>query len=330
MPASIPVSATTEPIGLDGARPRQRRRLALTRFVRSPSGVIGGALTLLVVSVAVLADVIAPGDPLASAGPSLHPPSGAHPMGTDNFGRDILAAIVHGTRTSITVVAGVLAMSLVIGLCVGILAGYRGGLLDDALMRITDMFQSVPRFFLALLVVGLFGPGLDHLVLLLGLTSWMLLARVVRADTLSTRRREFVDAARAIGASDWRILSHHILPNVLGSAIVVASLESSRVILIEAALSFIGLGDPNSVSLGYLLNNAQSFLAVAWWMSVFPGVAIVVAVFGLNLLGDAVNEALDPTMASTKPRLRRRATARPTRPLATGGVVQERAPGRTR
>ena len=302
---------------VDGIRSLSRRGRVLRRFLRSPSGIVGGLLTLLAVSVALGADLLAPGDPLASAGPSLQPPAGDHLMGTDNFGRDILAAIIHGTRTSMTVVAGVLVMSLLIGLLVGTVAGYRGGLLDDVLMRITDMFQSVPRFFLALLVVGLFGPGLDKLVLLLGLTSWMLLARVVRADTLSIKRREFVEAARAIGASDWRILTRHIWPNVVTSAIVVISLESSRVILIEAALSFIGLGDPNSVSLGYLLNNAQSFLGVAWWMSVFPGFAIVAAVFGLNLLGDAVNEALDPTVASTKPRLRRQRGVRRTGPVQT-------------
>lgn len=293
------------------------RGLALRRLLRAPAGVVGGALTAVVVLVAVLADVIAPGDPLRSSGPSLQPPSWEHPMGTDNFGRDVLAAVVHGTRTSMTVVVGVLAMSVVIGLAVGTVAGYRGGLVDDVLMRVTEMFQSVPRFFLALLVVGLFGAGLDNLILLLGFTSWTLLARVVRADTLSLRHREFVDAARSMGASDRRILVRHILPNVLAPAVVIVSLEASRVILIEAALSFIGLGDPNSMSLGYLLNNAQDYLQVAWWLSVFPGLAILVAVLGLNLLGDALNDVLNPTAASTKPRLRRQTSAPPIRSLQT-------------
>lgn len=305
MPGSTPASATSDPLLSEGKRASSHRRLVLRRFLRTPAGMVGSALTAVVVLVAVLADVIAPGDPLASTGPSLRSPSWDHLMGTDNFGRDVLSAVVHGTRTSMTVVVGALAMSVVIGLAVGTVAGYRGGFVDDVLMRVTEMFQSIPRFFLALLVVGLFGAGLDHLILLLGFTSWTLLARVVRADALSLRHREFVDAARSIGASDGRILVRHILPNVLAPAVVVVSLEGSRVVLIEAALSFIGLGDPNSMSLGYLLNNAQQYLQVAWWLSVFPGVAILVAVLGLNLLGDAVNDVLDPTVASTKPRLRR-------------------------
>lgn len=264
------------------------------RFLRSPSGLVGGVLFLFVAAVALLADTIAPGDPLASAGPSLQSPSFDHVMGTDNFGRDLFRAVVHGTRTSMTVVAAVVTMSLVIGMVVGMVSGYQGGAVDSVLMRVTDMFQSVPRFFLAILVVGLFGSGLDNLVLLLGLTSWDLLARVVRAESLSLRKREFVDAARTIGASRRRILLHHILPNVLPSAVVVASLLGSRVILIEAALAFIGLGDPNAVSLGSLLDNAQQFLSVAWWMSAFPGVAIAVSVLGLNLMGDAINDLLNP------------------------------------
>ncbi len=263
----------------------------------------GGALFLVVAVVALLAGTIAPGDPLASAGASLQSPSLDHVMGTDNFGRDLFRAVVHGTRTSMTVVAAVVAMSLVIGMVVGMVSGYVGGVVDSVLMRVTEMFQSVPRFFLAILVVGLFGSGLDNLVLLLGLTSWDLLARVVRAESLSLRKREFVDAARSMGASPVRILLRHILPNVLPSAVVVASLLGSRVILIEAALAFIGLGDPNAVSLGSLLDNAQQFLSVAWWMSAFPGIAIAVAVLGLNLMGDAVNDLLNPlSVTAARPR----------------------------
>jgi len=282
-------------VRFDEGRSPSRRGLLFRRFLRSPAGLVGGSLVLVVGTTALLADTVAPGDPLASAGPSLRPPSGAHLMGTDNFGRDILRAVVHGTRTSMTVVVWVVAMSLVLGLTVGMLSGYRGGVVDAVLMRVTEMFQSIPRFFLAILVVGLFGSGLDNLILLLGLTSWDLLARVARAESLTLRRREFVDAARSIGASQTRVVLRHILPNLLPSAVVVASLLGSRVILIEAALSFIGLGDPNSVSLGSLLDNAQQFLAVAWWMSAFPGLAIAVAVLGLNLFGDAVNDLLTPT-----------------------------------
>jgi peptide/nickel transport system permease protein len=286
------------------ARPPARHRVVLRRLLRNPAGLAGSVMTFVVVVVSTGAGVISSGDPFASAGPSLRPPSWGHLMGTDNFGRDLVGAVVHGTRTSMTLVAWVMAISLVIGLSVGTIAGYKGGFVDDVLMRLTEMVQSVPRFFLALLVVGLFGAKLQNLILLLGVTSWALLARVVRAEKLSARRREFVDAARAMGASDGRVLVRHILPHVMASALVVISLEGSRVVLIEAALSFLGLGDPNRMSLGYLLNNAQSFLSVAWWMSLFPGVAIVVAVLGLNLLGDAVNELTDPRARSMRPRWR--------------------------
>ncbi len=274
----------------------------LRRVGRTPSAILGGTLLLATVTVSLLADVLAPGDPLAAAGPGLLPPSTEHPFGTDNLGRDILTAVIHGLRTSMTIAVSVGAMSLVIGLFVGLLSGYRGGRIDNALMRLTEMFQAVPLFFLALLVVGFFGAGIDRLVLLLGFTSWELLARVVRAETLTLRERDFVDAARSLGASDLRILLRHLLPNVLPTAVVVIALVGSRVILIEAALSFIGLGDPNQVSLGYLIFNAQPFLQVAWWMSVFPGLTIVVAVLALNLTGDLVNQALDPRDPSAKRR----------------------------
>jgi peptide/nickel transport system permease protein len=175
-------------------------------------------------------------------------------------------------------------------------------------MRFAEVFQAIPLFFLALLVVAFFGAGLDNLILLLGLTIWSDdLVRVIRSGALSIRRREFVEAARAMGASETRIMLRYVLPAVLPAAVVVVSLIGSRVILIEAALSFIGLGDPNTISLGYLVYNAQAFLRVAWWMSVFPGLAIAVTVLGLNLLGDVVNDALDPTRTASKSR---RLTAR--------------------
>jgi peptide/nickel transport system permease protein len=286
-------------------RGASRRATALRHLVRTPAGVIGSGLTLALVLIALFAEGIAPSDPFAGTGPPLQPPSAEHLMGTDNFGRDVFSGVVLGLRTSMTLALGVIAISLIIGLLVGMVSGYRGGLVDDLLMRITEVFQAIPLFFLALLVVGFFGAGLDHLILLLGFTSWELLARLVRSETLSLRNREFVEAARASGASNRRILVSHILPHVLPGAVVVTSLVGSRAILIEAALSFIGFGDPNTISLGYLVFNAQAFLQVAWWMSVFPGAAIAVAVLGLNLLGDVLNDAFDPTSAASKSRFRR-------------------------
>jgi peptide/nickel transport system permease protein len=269
--------------------------IAVLRQVASrPAGALGLALTLFIVVVAILAGVIAPGDPFALKNPALLTPSGAHFFGTDNLGRDMFRAVVNGLRTSMSVVLWVTVISAVIGLGVGAVAGYRGGLVERTLMRLTEYFQSIPSFFLALLALALLGRTLQNLILVLGLTSWTLLARVVRADALSLRSREYVTASRSFGASATRVLLRHIIPNLLPSALVVISLNASRVILIEAGLAYLGLGDPNQMSLGFLIFNAQQFLQQAWWMSVFPGLAILVAVLGINLLADALNDILDP------------------------------------
>jgi peptide/nickel transport system permease protein len=283
-----------------GRRSQWRRRL-----LADPAGVAGLVITTGVVTVGLLARRIAPWDPFASVGAPLQGPSRRHLMGTDNLGRDLFSAVLHGARTSMVVVVSVVAIATVIGVLAGVVSGYRGRFVDTVVMRLTEMFQAVPRFFLALLVVAMFGAGLDNLILVLGLTSWPLLARVVRAETLSVVRRDFVEAARALGASGWRVMLRHVLPNVSAAAVVVVSLMGSRVILLEASLSFLGLGDPNVMSWGYLANNSQRYLRVAWWMSVFPGAAILVAVLGLNLLGDALNDALNP-LVPTSTRLSKR------------------------
>ncbi len=288
-----------------GRRPPRVATFA-RRITGTPAGALGTLLLSCTLAVSLLADVLAPGDPFAAAGPALRPPSAAHLMGTDNFGRDIAGAVAHGLRTSMLIVVLVGGMTLIISLAVGLTAGYRGGWVDQALVRIIEVFQSIPQFFLALLVVAFFGAGLENLILLLGATSWMLPARVIRAATLSVREREFIEAAGASGATDLRVVLRHVLPNVVPAAVVTVVLVGSRVILVEAALSFIGLGDPNEVSLGYLISSAQPFLRVAWWMSVFPGIAIVVAVLGLNLTGDLVNDALDPLRQAVPFRSHRR------------------------
>jgi len=244
--------------------------------------------------VAVLSDRIAPGDPFntSSARVLLHP-SRRYLMGTDQLGRDIFTGVVRGAHTSLRIVAGVLVISAVIGILLGTVAGLRGGLLDDALMRLTETVQSVPRFFLAILVTGWFGVGSGTLTVLLGLTSWPLLARTVRSETLSLARREFVDAARSLGATDLRVLLRHVIPSVMPSAVVVLALTASRVVLLEASLAFLGLADANVPSWGALVNNARAYLDVAWWMPVFPGLALALTVIGFNLVGDAIGDALD-------------------------------------
>lgn len=271
-----PGAGVVAPVG-----PRVRRRSRAT--------LVGATLTSLFVLVGLLAPLLAPRDPFAVDGPSLAPPGATHWLGTDGLGRDLLSGIIHGTRTSLVVAAGAAVLVFVVGLLVGTLSGYVGGRVDDAMMRATEFVQVLPRFFLALVVIALFGAGIDRLVLVLGLTSWPLLARVVRSEILSLRHREFVDAARADGATTSQVIRGELLPSVVPTSLVYLGLVVAQVLLIEAGLGFLGLGDPNQISLGYLASQAQQFLRVAWWLSVFPGMAIVLIVLGLNLLADGLS-----------------------------------------
>ena len=235
---------------------------------------------------ALLGAAIAPGDPFASVAPPFLAPSLAHPFGTDDLGRDLLSAVIHGAGTSLVVGGSVAALAMLLGLAVGVIAGFSGAWTDDACMRVTEFFQVVPRFFLAVLVLALFGNNLTNLVLVLALTSWGGLARITRAEILSLRERDFVRAARALGANPLRIALRHIVPNAAPSLLSLAALVASSAILTEAGMSYLGLGDPNRMSWGYLLNNSQAFLYRAWWLSAFPGLAIVVTVLGLGLVLD--------------------------------------------
>ena len=292
---STPASATVDPdgerltLGRVALRPR---RAGIPRTLRTPGAVVGVTLMAGLIGVGVLADVIAPGDPFATVGGALQAPSLAYPLGTDDLGRDLASGVIHGIRTSLIVALGVAVLALPVGLVLGVLAGARGGWLDDLVMRFSEIWQVLPRFFLALMVIALFGPGLDRVVLVLGLTSWALLARIARAEVLSLREREFVEAARALGVSEFRVITRHMLPHVLPAVIVYVALLLAQVCLVEASLGFLGLGDPNAISLGYLAAQAQRFLRVAWWMWFFPGVALVSLVIGLNLLADALTDRI--------------------------------------
>lgn len=293
-----------------------RWSVLLGRFLRTPAGVIGLALTGAVVALAVVAPLVSP-NPFVPVGDILRPPSGEHALGTDQFGRDVFASIAHGARTSLLLVLAVTAVTGMIGTAVGIAAGYRSGLVDDALMRLADMVQSVPRLLFAILAVSVLGTGMMPLVIVLGLTSWTFLARVVRAETLSLRDREFVEAARAVGASPARVALTHVLPNVLPATLVVVALVGSRMILLEAGLAFLGLTDPDRMSWGTLIRNADTHLRVAWWISVFPGLAVVAGILGLNLMSDALDAVLDRARSSggtVRPR------HRPQRTAVTGAV----------
>lgn len=293
MPQLIPefVSAELAPAGSAPARVLMRRS-AFAAVVALPAGKAGLALMGVTLVTALLAPVIATTDPYALTGPTLAPPSLAHLMGTDALGRDMFSGVVYGARTSLLVAFAVGSLAFVCGVGIGMVAGYRGGLLDDVLMRITELFQVLPRFFLVVVAIALFGPGIDRIVLILGLTSWPVLARVVRGVVLTMRDLDFVRAAEATGATEARILWHEVLPNVLPSALVLLGLLFGQVLLIEASLGFLGLGDPNALSWGVLAGQAQGFLRVAWWLPLFPGLAITMAVLGLNLLADALSAAL--------------------------------------
>ena len=271
-------------------RPAGPRAVA-RRFRGSAAAMVGSGLTALVVVTAVGAHRIASGNPFATSPTErLQPPSARHLLGTDQLGRDLFTNVVQGAHTSMRIVAGVVAIASVVGVLLGCLSGFRGGILDDLVMRVVETVQSVPRFFVAVLVIGWFGAGAVTVTVLLGLTSWPVMARVVRAETLSLRERDFIGAARSTGASDTRIVLRHIVPNVVPSALVMAAVTGSRVVLLEAGLAYLGLGDPNVASWGALINNAQPYLDRAWWLSVFPGTAMAAAVLGMNLLSDGLTD----------------------------------------
>lgn len=238
---------------------------------------------------ALAAGLIAPADPFASAGGPFQPPSATHWFGTDDLGRDLLSAVIYGARTSLLVGATVASLALLLGIVVGLIAGFARGWVDDLLMRLTELFQILPRFFLAIAVIALFGNNLLNLIMVLALTSWSGLARIARAEVLSLRERDFIIAARSVGVRPRGILWRHILPNAINPLLAATALIVSSAILTEAGLSFLGLGDPNTISWGYLLNNAQPFIRLAWWLPVFPGLAIVVTVLGLSLVLERSN-----------------------------------------
>ena len=309
MQPSTHESFTTEREWLPGSAASLSRRQAparlphLRRIWRRYRGNLAGGLGWLLVAItvftALLAPLLAPSGPWQSVAAPFQPPSPAYPLGTDDLGRDLLSGIIFGTRTSLLVSLAATAISALIGNVLGAVSGYAGGLFDDALMRLTEFFQVIPRFFLALIAVALFQPGLLTITLVLGFTSWPLTARLIRGQVLSGRERDYVLAARAMGGSAGYILWRHVVPNALAPVIVHTSLMIGQFMLVEASLAFLGLGDPNHISWGYLLRNAQPFLRLAWWMFLFPGLAIALAVLGFNLVGDGINRKRLQTRGAT-------------------------------
>ncbi len=267
------------------------RRLPRSDVLRRTSGWVGLGLVVLAIGTAILGPSLAPHDPFAITGGSLVPPSPDHPMGTDALGRDLFSAILFGARTSLLVAGTVGFIAFVVGTAIGMLAGYHGGWIDNLLMRVTEFFQVIPRFFFVILAVALLGPGLGRLILTIGLTSWPVLARVARGEVMAMRDLDFVRAAEALGSSTSRVVGRQLLPNVLPSVGVALGLLFGQVLLLEATLGFLGLGDPGAISWGTLAAQSQGFLRVAWWLALFPGLAIASTVLGANLLADALSSA---------------------------------------
>ncbi len=269
------------------------RQLRGNRMAMAGLGVIG-VLYLL----ALLTPLIAPFDPTTQgdvAATRYLPPSGEHLMGTDRFGRDLFSRVLYGARISLSIGFIAMGIAVTLGTLIGAIAGYVGGLLDGALMRFTDMMLSFPRLILLIVIIALFDASIFLVVVILGLTGWMGVARIIRGEVLSFREREFVQAAVALGLRDDRILFRHVIPNVLAPVIVFATLGIGNTILVEAGLSFLGLGvPPPTPTWGSIINEGRDALLTAWWVSTFPGLAIVFTVVAFNLLGDGLRDALDP------------------------------------
>lgn len=271
---------------------------ASLRLLRAPSAAVGASILLLVLAAAASAPWLFPDDPLEMAGaPFTWPGEDAEfPAGTDLMGRNILAGLFHGARVSLLVGGASAAIALAIGLLVGAFSGYAGPRVDAVLMRITELFQTVPSFLLAIVLVAIMGPSLSTIILALGITSWTGIARLTRGEFISLREREFVRAAQTLGAGHARIIFREILPNALPPIIVTAAVMVAQAILSEAGLSFLGLGDPNVVSWGSMVGAGREALRTAWYMTALPGLAIMATVLALNLLSDAVNDALNPKL----------------------------------
>ncbi|MDF3837764.1 ABC transporter permease [Cupriavidus basilensis] len=268
------------------------------RYCRNYGAVIGLIVLLLVVAVALLAPVLYQDSPwLMVADPLVHPfADAAYPFGTDMLGRDITAGMLYGARVSLLVGVISTGVALVFGILVGSVAGYCGGRIDDALMRFTEFFQTIPQLAMAVVIVAIFNPTIYSIVAAISVVSWPPVARLVRGEFLTLKQREFVQAAVVIGQRPLRIILTQILPNAMSPIIVSASFMVATAILTESALSFLGLGDRNMMSWGFMIGAARTMIREAWWMSVWPGVAILLTVLSINLIGEGLNDAMNPQL----------------------------------
>ena len=301
---SVPVGVRAVALPLEASPPAREWLAFLRRLGRRRTAIIGLAVMVAVVLTALFAAVLSPFDPVEqNIGDRLRPPGWRddggrlHALGTDHLGRDLLARMVFGARPALLVGAAAVLISGVIGMGAGLVAGYWGGRIDDVLMRLADIQLAFPFILLAIAVIGVVGPSLTTIIVVIGVSSWVVYARIVRAAVLSLREREFVQAALALGSPDGRVIVRHILPNAFTPWLVVATLDMARVIVIESALSFLGLGvPPPTPTWGAMLADGRVYLSTAWWLATFPGLAILVTVLGINLFGDGLRDTLDPRL----------------------------------
>ncbi|MDR3441031.1 ABC transporter permease [Telmatospirillum sp.] len=267
-------------------------------YARNKAARFGLVIMILVVVLGLFAGVLFPASPwdMVNA-PFLPPLSDGALLGTDTLGRDIAAGIAYGARVSLLIGMTSTAVAVVVGVTLGALAGFFGGWVDDALMRFTELFQTIPNFVLTVVLVAIFTPSQRSIISAIAIVSWPPLARLARAEFMSLRSREFVQAAMTTGQSNMAIIFREILPNSLSPLIVSASLMVATAVLLESSLSFLGLGDPNAMSWGYMIGSARTVIRQAWWMSFFPGLAILLTVLALNLIGEGLNDALNPRLS---------------------------------
>lgn len=270
----------------------------LQRFLRRRGAALGAGFLLLVIALAVLGPLLHPSDPWAMvASPLMWPgEDGAHPLGTDMLGRDVLSGMLHGARVSLLIGGVATAVALLVGVAVGAVAGWYRGRVDALLMRITELFQTVPAFLLCIVLVVAFKPTLTTVVAAIALSSWPAVARLVRGEVISLRQRDFVLAAVTVGMTDRRIVLTQVLPSALPPVIVMGSLMVATAILVEAGLSFLGLSDPNVMTWGVIIGAGRDALAEAWYLAAIPGLAIMLTVISLNLVSEGLNDALNPRL----------------------------------
>jgi len=296
------VSASAVPSTLPRAAVRARRPGVLARLMANPGGAAGVVLVVLVLAGGVLAPWLTPYSPTAiSMADALQPPAAAHPFGTDAFGRDVLCRVMYGARFSLQVGIVSRLLALIVGTVLGLLAGYFGGRTDQAVMRLADVTLAYPGLLLLIAVIAAVGPSKVALFVALGIVGWAGVARLVRAQVLSLREREFVVAIRSLGAGDASVIVRHLLPNVLTPIVVIFSMGLGASIMAESSLSFLGLGaQPPQPSWGSMISGGLDYLRVAPWLSIAPGLVVTMTVLGFNLLGDALRDIYDPKLGSSR------------------------------